>query len=76
LIREVHVYGQSLEVGADQLGAAQHIGLGSALLEKAEALSCKAGFKKMAVISAVGTRLYYQDRGFLREKLYMTKGIA
>jgi elongator complex protein 3 len=76
LIREVHVYGQSLEVGADQLGAAQHIGLGSALLEKAEALSCKAGFKKMAVISAVGTRLYYQDRGFLREKLYMTKELA
>jgi elongator complex protein 3 len=76
LIREVHVYGQSLEVGADQTGAAQHIGLGSALLEKAEVLSREAGFKKMAVIAAVGTRLYYENRGFQRETLYMTRQIA
>ena len=76
MIREVHVYGQSLEVGADQTGAAQHIGLGSALLEKAEVLSREAGFKKMAVIAAVGTRLYYENRGFQRETLYMTRQIA
>lgn len=76
LIREVHVYGQSLEVGADQQGAAQHIGLGSALLEKAEDLCRKAGYKKMAVIAAVGTRLYYQNRGFQREQLYMTRELA
>jgi elongator complex protein 3 len=76
LIREIHVYGQSVEVGADQPGAAQHIGLGSALLEKAEILSRDAGYKKMAVIAAVGTRLYYQDRGFQREKLYMSRKIA
>ncbi|MBM3136637.1 MAG: tRNA uridine(34) 5-carboxymethylaminomethyl modification radical SAM/GNAT enzyme Elp3 [Chloroflexi bacterium] len=76
LIREIHVYGQSLEIGADQLGAAQHIGLGSTLLERAEKLSREAGYKKLAVIAAVGTRLYYQDRGFQRENLYMTRKIA
>ncbi|RXL71907.1 tRNA uridine(34) 5-carboxymethylaminomethyl modification radical SAM/GNAT enzyme Elp3, partial [Citrobacter sp. AAK_AS5] len=32
LIREVHVYGQSLAVGTEQSGAAQHIGLGTTLL--------------------------------------------
>jgi len=76
LIREIHVYGQSLEVGADLPGAAQHIGLGSSLLEKAETLSREVGFKKLAVIAAVGTRLYYQDRGFQRENLYMSRKIA
>ncbi len=30
LIREVHVYGQSLAVGAEKAGAAQHAGLGDA----------------------------------------------
>ena len=30
LIREVHVYGQSLAVGAEKEGAAQHAGLGNA----------------------------------------------
>ena len=32
IIREVHVYGQSLAVGAEQSGAAQHAGLGTRLL--------------------------------------------
>jgi len=75
LIREVHIYGQSLEVGADLSGAAQHSGLGKALLEKAEELAKTAGFRQMAVIAAVGTRLYYEKRGFKRSTLYMTKEI-
>lgn len=75
LIREVHIYGQSLEMGAEMPGVAQHSGLGSQLLEKAEALSRQAGYKRLAVISAVGTRLYYESRGFSRGKLYMIKEI-
>ena len=39
LVREVHVYGQSLAVGAEQTGAAQHIGLGTALLQHAEQIA-------------------------------------
>ena len=73
LIREVHVYGQSLAVGAEQKGAAQHAGLGTRLLEKAESVAKAHGFKRMAVISAVGTRGYYLDRGFERGELYLTK---
>ena len=41
LIREVHVYGQSLPVGAEKEGAAQHAGLGTRLLEKAEAIATR-----------------------------------
>jgi elongator complex protein 3 len=73
LIREVHVYGQSLPVGAEKQGAAQHAGLGTRLLEEAEHVAIANGFKRMAVISAVGTRGYYLGRGFERGELYLTK---
>ncbi len=75
LIREVHVYGQSLPVGSEQLGAAQHIGLGTHLIEEAESIARAHGFARMAVIAAVGTRNYYQKRGFDRGELYMVRSI-
>jgi elongator complex protein 3 len=75
LIREVHVYGQSLAVGAEKQGAAQHTGLGTRLLEKAESIAKANGFQRMAVISAVGTRGYYLERGFERGELYLTKAL-
>lgn len=73
LIREVHVYGQSLPVGAEKEGAAQHAGLGTRLLEEAEHIAREKGFTRMAVISAVGTRGYYLRRGFERGELYLVK---
>jgi elongator complex protein 3 len=76
LIREVHVYGQSLEVGADQEGAAQHIGLGTSLLQKAEEIAAQNGYRSLAVIAAVGTRNYYAARGFERGDLYMSKPVV
>ena len=75
LIREVHVYGQSLPVGAEKQGAAQHTGLGTRLLAQAESIARTNGFKRMAVISAVGTRGYYLERGFQRGELYLTKSL-
>ncbi len=75
LIREVHVYGQSLPVGAEKKGAAQHAGLGTRLLEQAEAVVRSKGFERLAVISAVGTREYYLERGFERGELYLVKNI-
>jgi elongator complex protein 3 len=75
LIREVHVYGQSLAVGAEKTGAAQHVGLGTRLLEEAERIAREHGFSRMAVISAVGTRGYYLDRGFERGEYYLVKKI-
>ena len=73
LIREVHVYGQSLPVGAEKAGAAQHAGLGTRLLQEAERVAMQEGFSRMAVISAVGTRQYYLERGFERSELYLVK---
>ena len=73
LIREVHVYGQSLPVGTESQGATQHAGLGTRLLAEAEHIAHSQGYKKMAVISAVGTRQYYLERGFKRGELYLIK---
>jgi elongator complex protein 3 len=73
LIREVHVYGQSLPVGTESQGAAQHAGIGTRLLAEAERIAQDRGYKRMAVISAVGTRNYYLERGFKRGDLYLIK---
>jgi elongator complex protein 3 len=73
IIREVHVYGQSLEVGEKKQGSAQHSGLGTALIERAEELAKDLGYKQLAVIAAVGTRQYYLKRGFKRGELYLVK---
>ena len=73
MIREVHVYGQSLPVGAAQEGAAQHAGLGTRLLDAAADIARARGFRRMAVIAAVGTRQYYLARGFTRGEYYLLR---
>lgn len=75
IIREVHVYGQSLAVGTEQSGAAQHAGLGKRLLAEADRIAKGKGYRRMAVIAAVGTRQYYFERGFERGELYLVKTI-
>ncbi len=76
IVREVHIYGQSLEVGEKQHGIAQHAGLGTSLLEKAEKIAKDQGYKRLAVISAVGARQYYLKRGYTRGDLYLIKVLA
>jgi elongator complex protein 3 len=75
LIREVHVYGQSVELGKEQPGAAQHSGLGTRLIHWAERIARQRSYQKLAVISAVGTRQYYLQRGFQRGDLYLIKDL-
>jgi elongator complex protein 3 len=73
LVREVHVYGQSLQVGRGQTGAAQHSGLGTRLLAEADRIARAKGYRRMAVIAAVGTRQYYLERGYERGEFYLTR---
>ncbi len=75
IIREVHVYGQSLEVGKEKTGAAQHIGLGTQLIEHACELAQQAGYPKIAVIAAIGTRKYYAGRKFKLGSHYMVRDL-
>lgn len=75
MIREVHVYGPAVPIGEDSQGEAQHVGLGTQLVEKAKDMSRAAGYEKIAVISAIGTRGYYQRHGFELDGLYMTAAL-
>ena len=73
MIREVHVYGQSLVFGETSGGRAQHRGLGKKLIQEACLYAKNKDFKKIAVISAIGTKSYYRKLGFSDEKLYQHK---
>jgi elongator complex protein 3 len=76
IIREVHVYGQSLPFGVEQKGIAQHAGLGTLLLKRAEEITHERGYTYLAVIAAVGTHTYYLERGFQRGELYLVKKLV
>ena len=75
IIREVHVYGPVVRLGESAEGEAQHLGLGAGLIQEAERLGREAGYGRLAVISAVGTREYYRKQGFEAGELYMAKGL-
>jgi elongator complex protein 3 len=76
VIREVHVYGPVVELGQSGAGGkAQHSGLGAKLLREAEERARAAGYDRLAVISAIGTRRYYLKHGFQRGELYLIKAL-
>lgn len=64
LIRELHIYGNHTPVGKRIDNRAQHLGLGNSLIKKAEEISIKNKYKKIAVISGVGVRNYYIKKGY------------
>lgn len=74
MIREVHVYGVAARVGQEGV-AAQHRGLGRSLVARACELAREAGFERINVISAVGTREYYRSLGFADHGLYQQKAL-
>ena len=77
VVRELKVVGRELDVGAPAASAEayQHRGFGRRLLEEAARTARAAGFDRMYVTSAVGTREYYARRGFVRAGPYMVRGL-
>ena len=72
LLRELHVYGQVIDVG--DTGRSQHRGVGSRLMKVAEDIAKSHGYIKMAVISGIGSREYYRNKcGYTLEGSYMVK---
>lgn len=72
MIREVHVYGKVAGLG-DAGHAAQHTGLGRALVECACEMASRAGYRRINVISSIGTREYYRRLGFSDNGLYQQR---
>jgi elongator complex protein 3 len=74
IIRELHVYGPLVPVGKHMPKAWQHKGYGSILLAEAERITRQeCGFKKIFVISALGTKQYYKRFGYRHDGPYMSK---
>ena len=82
IIREVHVYGQSLKLGAKGRRSAypklwnkgaQHKGLGKWLIAEAEKIALINKCGGISIISGVGVREYYHRLGYRLEDTYMVK---
>jgi elongator complex protein 3 len=63
-IRELHVYGPSLDLGEHEDNTWQHTGLGKKLLEVAEEICKSKKIKNIRIISGVGVRMYYKKAGY------------
>jgi elongator complex protein 3 len=88
VIREVHVYGQSLKLGEKGnvpqggtpkhflkkcLLGAQHKGLGKWLIAEAEKIVAENKCNNILIISGIGVREYYKRLGYVLEDTYMVK---
>lgn len=76
LVRELHIYGQSMSVGESSRGeyGSQHRGFGMKLMKIAEEITTWHNLKKVAVIAGVGVREYYMKKcGYKLEYTYMIK---
>ncbi|MBI3841908.1 MAG: tRNA uridine(34) 5-carboxymethylaminomethyl modification radical SAM/GNAT enzyme Elp3 [Thaumarchaeota archaeon] len=77
IVRELHVYGKSLRLGERDTQSVQHLGLGKNLMREAEKISREEfDSKRLAVISAVGTREYYRRIGYSLLGPYMSKELS
>jgi len=84
LIRELHVYGPELSLSQHDSKAAQHRGLGKALLREAERIAAERfNAQWMVILSGVGAREYYRSEfdcrlqgGYMVKKLEPQKSEA
>jgi elongator complex protein 3 len=74
VMRELHVYGSLVPVGKDAESEEwQHRNFGKMLIARAEEITSDAGFCRLAIMSGIGVRPYYQKQGYERNGPYMIK---
>ena len=73
LIRELHVYGNMIQIGDKNPAIGQHTGFGEKLLKEAENLAIDNDKDEIAIISGIGSRNYYRKFGYERKGPYMAK---
>ncbi len=75
LIRELHIYGPEVPLTEHKEEAAQHKGLGKALLREAEQIaSGEFQAQQMVILSGVGAKEYYRTEfGYSSQADYMVK---
>ena len=73
LLRELHTYGQELDLGISDKEAWQHKGYGKRLVKEAEKIAKEYGMEKMIVIAGVGVKEYFYSLGFKEDGAYVSK---
>jgi len=73
IVRELHVYGTEVPVGRRNRDAWQHTGVGRRLLDEAESMAGERGASRILVLSALGTKQYYEHSGYGHVGTYMGK---
>jgi len=73
IVRELHVYGNMLEIGSKGEHVGQHTGFGEKLLKKAEKIAIQNNKEKILIISGIGARNYYRKFAYERDGPYMAK---
>ena len=75
VVRELHVFGQLIDIGKKcDSTSFQHRGHGSRLLKVAEDIvKCDFGLDKISILSSVGTRDYYRKFNYHLDGPYMSK---
>jgi elongator complex protein 3 len=78
VIRELHVYGPEVPISEQKEEAAQHKGLGKALLQEAERIASQEfRVKTMIILSGVGAREYYRTEfGYRPQGGYMVRELG
>jgi elongator complex protein 3 len=77
IIRELHVFGPEVPLSGREKEAAQHKGLGRALLHEAERIAHdEFQCSRMAILSGTGAKEYYRNEsGYRSEGDYMVKAL-
>jgi elongator complex protein 3 len=75
IVREIHVYGQSLAIGEKSNTIGQHSGFGKWLMGEAESITRKNKVEDLFVISGVGVKEYYKKLDYKPQASYMHKEI-
>jgi elongator complex protein 3 len=77
VVRELHIFGPEVPLGARINGTAQHQGLGEQLLREAEGIA-RGEFSadRLSVLSGIGAREYYRSLGYRLDGAYMVKKLA
>ncbi|MBN1152789.1 MAG: tRNA uridine(34) 5-carboxymethylaminomethyl modification radical SAM/GNAT enzyme Elp3 [Dehalococcoidia bacterium] len=76
-VRELHVFGPEMSLGEHDGAAAQHRGLGGALLREAETVAAgEYGSQELRILSGVGVREYYRNLGYEAGGPHMVKRLT
>jgi ELP3 family radical SAM enzyme/protein acetyltransferase len=76
-VRELHVYGKITAVGDNSINAVQHYSFGKRLLMEAEKIARQKDCDKIAIISGLGVRKYYEKFDYVKSYhgKYMMKDV-